>query len=155
MNDVKGLIFKPTSSLSNLIKNSRDMHKFISDNYTKLQKGKTIQSSIKLDYNIDDWGAINRADIYSATIDKNGTFKAIVVDTYDFNKGELNSLVKAGRNVQEAGLLKPFYSICFVEIAKNELQHLLNVYKTTNDLNLYNNTDLDYNLIKFINDKGY
>jgi len=108
MNDVKGLIFKPTSSLSNLIKNSRDMHKFISDNYAKLSQGKNLQSSIKLDYNIDDWGAINRADIYNPTIDKNGTFKAVIVDTYDFNKGELNPLVKAGRNVQEAGLLKPF-----------------------------------------------
>ncbi len=155
MNDVKGLIFKPTSSLSNLIKNSRDMHKFISDNYAKLSQGKNLQSSIKLDYNIDDWGAINRADIYNPTIDKNGTFKAVIVDTYDFNKGELNPLVKAGRNVQEAGLLKPFYSICFVEIKKNELQHILNVYKTTNDLNMYKNPDLYYNLIKLINNKGY
>lgn len=148
LNDVKGLVFKPDSSLSNLIASNRDMHGFISDNYSKLKAGQTLQSSLKLDYRLDDWGALNKSDIYKAYIDKSGDFHAIVVDTYDFNKGESNFLVKAGRNVQEAGLLKPFYSVSFVDIKKADLDHIMNVYKVTKDMNLHKNTDLYYNLLK-------
>ena len=40
----------------------------------------------------------------------------LIVDTYDFNKGETNILVKTGRELQDAGLIENYYSIIPVKI---------------------------------------
>lgn len=65
----------------------------------------------------DLYASLKKVDIVDAHIDKNGHFRAYIIDTYDFNKGE-SPIVEWARNLQELGYLVPFYIIIIIEIQK-------------------------------------
>ena len=54
--------------------------------------------------------AFGKVDILSAKL-KGKDIDVILLDTYDFNPNEKNSLVEMGYSAQKAGLLKPYYTI--------------------------------------------
>ena len=44
-------------------------------------------------------------------VNKNGDIELDIVDVYDFNEGEPNEKVRVGRDRQERGEIKPYFSI--------------------------------------------
>ncbi len=54
--------------------------------------------------------AFGKVDILSAKL-KGKDIDVILLDTYDFNPNEKNSLVEMGYSAQKAGLLNPYYTI--------------------------------------------
>lgn len=121
--DAKGLVFYPNSELSIEMSNSQEIKDFISKNKNILSSGKIIKnSSVSFNSNKDLYFGIHNADVINAKINQNGDFQAIVLDTYDFNKNSTNPLVKMARNVQDAKMLTPYYTINFVYIPREKLQ---------------------------------
>lgn len=45
-----------------------------------------------------------------------GDLHAIIIDTYDFNKGESNPDVKFGRFLQNIGLAKNYYEVIYLKV---------------------------------------
>lgn len=112
---------KPNSQLRKKIENSRrneEIYKLLNLSTNKLIK-------------INDTGlkalpklAINNADILFAYYDQNENQKNLIMvllDTYDFNKGE-NILVELGRSPQEAGILDGYFSLFFVLVPSSLLK---------------------------------
>ena len=54
--------------------------------------------------------------IKKGDVDSFGDLHAIIIDTYDFNKGENNPDVKFGRFLQNIGLAKNYYEIIYVKV---------------------------------------
>ncbi len=63
--------------------------------------------------------ALRRADILYTYIDPAGNLNAIVLDTYDFNPRDLRLTVKIARSVQDAGLLRNYYTLNIILIPKS------------------------------------
>ncbi len=70
--------------------------------------------------------SLGHVDIYNAHIDENGNFRALVIDTYDFNEGDPDYRVEIARNVQRHGLITNFYTINIIYIPREELNQLIN-----------------------------
>lgn len=58
---------------------------------------------------------LKKVDILDAHIDANGHFRAYIIDTYDFNKGE-KWYIEWARNLQELNFLVPYYIIIIIHI---------------------------------------
>ena len=63
----------------------------------------------------DLYASLKKVDIVDAHIDTNGHFRAYIIDTYDFNKGEF-LIIEMARNLQEQGYLMPYYIIVILDI---------------------------------------
>lgn len=63
----------------------------------------------------DLYASLKKVDIVDAHIDTNGHFRAYIIDTYDFNKGE-SPIVEWARNLQELGYLAPYYTIIILNV---------------------------------------
>ena len=55
-----------------------------------------------------------------------GEITFYILDVYDFNKGDTNPIVQAGRRNQEKGRIIPYFSIDSVKIDKERTQRYLN-----------------------------
>ena len=79
--------------------------------------GKEISGSFRFNGFNNLHNAFGKVDILSAKL-KGKDIDVILLDTYDFNPNEKNSLVEMGYSAQKAGLLKPYYTIvkCKYEI---------------------------------------
>ena len=60
--------------------------------------------------------ALGNVDVINIHLDDMNNLWMLIVDTYDFNKGEKNPLVITGRKLQEKGLIENYYSIIPVKI---------------------------------------
>ena len=65
------------------------------------------------------YNAIHYADIIDIKIDKEGTFTAKIVDTYDFNQNDKNPLVQAGYYQQRHKLIETYFVIVNISISQN------------------------------------
>ena len=118
INDCRGIVFDENSEVSQTIAHSNELNGYISRNFSDLMAGKVIKDdSISFDINKDSdlWSGFGKADIIEAKV-KDGYLEVIIGDTYDFNKNSKNKLVQKGRQVQDAGLLEPYYTITKVKI---------------------------------------
>lgn len=121
VSDAPGIIFQPDSSLSQAISNSAEMKAYFKQNLDKLLHKQIIQKgSMKLRKNFNLYAALKNVDILYSYIDVNGDFHSVIMDTYDFNKGEANWLVQWARAVQEAKLNRPYYTLSIVIIPISE-----------------------------------
>ena len=117
--DTRGLVFHSQSNLAYKIANSDILNDFIRQHSQELYKeGKHLDSSMEFGkQTFDLYASLKKVDIVDAHIDTNGHFRAYIIDTYDFNKGE-SPIVEWARNLQELGYLVPFYIIIIIEIQK-------------------------------------
>ena len=80
-----------------------------------MQQGYEINDSIN--FESSNWhNALGNADIRSMRINPNGYVELFIADIYDFNEGELNDLVRIGRDRQDKGEIKPYFIIYHVII---------------------------------------
>lgn len=107
--DVPGIVFHENSSVAQAISKSQELSDFVNKNISSLQAGKTISGSMSFT-NGNLHHAFGKVDILSAKL-KGKDIDVILLDTYDFNPNEKNSLVEMGYSAQKAGLLKPYYTI--------------------------------------------
>lgn len=120
VNDLRGLILKPDSSLAQDIISSSEYQNFILKSMNKLQKGEVVSGSVGYPLKTLNLGAaLGRADILDTYVNTNGDIVSFVLDTYDFNKGEGWHIERA-RDVQEHGLLNAFYSITILLVPKEQ-----------------------------------
>ncbi len=59
---------------------------------------------------------LGHADILYAHINEYGYLELIIFDTYDFNKDAPDWKVKIARQVEEAGIIREYYTLTLVEI---------------------------------------
>lgn len=107
--DVPGIVFHENSTVANAISKSQELNDFVNKNISSLQAGKTISGSMSFT-NGNLHHAFGKVDILSAKL-KGKDIDVILLDTYDFNPNEKNSLVEMGYSAQKAGLLNPYYTI--------------------------------------------
>lgn len=107
--DVLGIVFHENSTVANAISKSQELNDFVNKNISSLQAGKTISGSMSFT-NGNLHHAFGKVDILSAKL-KGKDIDVILLDTYDFNPNEKNSLVEMGYSAQKAGLLNPYYTI--------------------------------------------
>ena len=122
VNDVKGLILRPKSSLATAITNTSTFRSFIKSNYKELFYGHTISGSVAFPWwkDFNTYSSLGRADILNTYINKNGDIVSLVLDTYEFNKKSKNFVIKLARDVQEHDLLSGFFSITIIVVPLNE-----------------------------------
>ena len=109
-NDVPGIVFHENSSVAQAISKSRELSDFISKNANALKSGKNVTGSLGFTSDNNLHNAFGKVDILSAKL-KGKDIDVILLDTYDFNPNEKNSLVEMGYSAQKAGLLNPYYTI--------------------------------------------
>lgn len=122
----KGIVFKEKSKLSQRIKNSKDFKNHIKKYKSNLlENGNVDTSSIEFGFNdVDLYNSLHYADVYKMYIDESNNLHVIIIDTYDFNKGELNPAVNVGRFLQKKDILKNLYVIINVEMSYGEWAEL-------------------------------
>lgn len=107
--DVPGIVFHENSTVANAISKSQELNDFVNKNISSLQAGKTISGSMSFT-NGNLHHAFGKVDVLSAKLN-NGYVDVTMLDTYDFNPNEKNSLVEMGYSAQKANLLNPYYTI--------------------------------------------
>ena len=117
----RGILFNTNSSLSKEIENDENFLSRI-QNYAKNNKNNLLfrrnskNSTFGGFKNSDLHYALGNVDVINIHLDDMDNLWMLIVDTYDFNKGETNILVKTGRELQDAGLIENYYSIIPVKI---------------------------------------
>ena len=125
VNDAKGIMFKPDSTLSQAIVSGTELKKFVRKNLQKLQNHEVVNGSTRFGSTDNLAYALGNADIYNAYIDSDGNFRAFVIDTYDFNKNDPNWMVEWAYNVQENGLITNFYTVNTILIPREQLYEFI------------------------------
>ena len=125
VNDAKGIMFKPDSTLSQAIVSGTELKKFVRKNLQKLQNHEVVNGSTSFNSSENLAYALGNADIYNAYIDSDGNFRAFVIDTYDFNKNDPNWMVEWAYNVQENGLITNFYTVNTILIPREQLYEFI------------------------------
>ena len=117
-----GIIHGFQSRMSQEIANSAEVKKFAKNYRKALVEKQLISTSITFNSTETLYRGINNADILFAYINEsNGNLIMCVLDTYDFNKSDVSSLVRNGYSAQSAGLLNLYFNIFFVEIPQYKL----------------------------------
>ena len=117
----RGILFNTNSSLSKEIENDENFLSRI-QNYAKNNKNNLLfrrnskNSTFGGFKNPDLHYALGNVDVINIHLDDMDNLWMLIVDTYDFNKGEKNPLVIIGRKLQEKGLIENYYSIIPVKI---------------------------------------
>ena len=92
------------------ISKSEKRNDFIYKNAAALKSGKEVTGSLGFNSDANLHNAFGKVDILSAKL--NGKYiEFILLDTYDFNPNETNSLVQMGYSAQKARLLHPYFTI--------------------------------------------
>ena len=117
-----GIIHGFQSKMSQEIANSAEVKRFAKNYRKALVEKQLISTSITFNSTRDLYTGINNADILFAYINEsNGNLIMCVLDTYDFNKSDVSSLVRNGYSAQSAGLLNLYFNIFFVKIPQYKL----------------------------------
>ena len=130
INKIKGYYFKSDSEPCQRLAQNKDFQDMIKTHKKEiLEKGGFSDGfkkygRIGLLQNNNFHNAIGKADFRKIYQDKFGNLHVKMYDTYDFNKGENNPLIKAGASQMEKGNLKPFFTIHDIIIPKNELDKI-------------------------------
>ena len=117
----RGILFNTNSSLSKEIENDENFLSRI-QNYAKNNKNNLLfrrnskNSTFGGFKNPDLHYALGNVDVINIHLDDMNNLWMLIVDTYDFNKGEKYPLVRIGRNLQEKGWIENYYSIIPVKI---------------------------------------
>ena len=117
----RGILFNTNSSLSKEIENDENFLSRI-QNYAKNNKNNLLfrrnskSSTFGGFKNPDLHYALGNVDVINIHLDDMDNLWMLIVDTYDFNKGEKNPLVIIGRKLQEKGFIENYYSIIPVKI---------------------------------------
>ena len=125
VNDAKGIMFKPDSTLSQAVVKSPELKTFIQKNKESLQNGQIVNGSTSFSSTKNLSLALGNADIYNAYIDEAGNFRAYVIDTYDFNKNDPRWTVEWAYNVQQNGLITNFYTVNTILIPREQLYEFI------------------------------
>ncbi len=125
VNDAKGIIFKPDSTLSQAIVSGTELKSFVRKNLQKLKNHEVVNGSATFNSSENLALALGNADIYNAYIDEAGNFRAYVIDTYDFNKNDPRWTVEWAYNVQKNGLITNFYTVNTIVIPKEQLYEFI------------------------------
>lgn len=125
VNDAKGIMFKPDSTLSQAVVKSPELKTFIQENKESLQNGQIVNGSKSFSSTKNLSLALGNADIYNAYIDEAGNFRAYVIDTYDFNKNDPRWYVEIAYNVQQNKLITNFYTINVIFIPRENFSSLI------------------------------
>ena len=110
------MIFKPHSDISQLLAQSEEIREFIKNNIDKLLNRDYVNSSDYFGSNKDLKYSLGHADILYAHINEYGYLELIIFDTYDFNKDDTHWLVRMAREVEDAGIIREYYTLILVEI---------------------------------------
>ena len=130
INKIKGYYFKSDSEPCQRLAQNKDFQEMLKSHKKEiLEKGRFSDGFKKygdfdLLQNNNFHNAIGKADFRNIYQDKLGNLHVKMYDTYDFNKGENNPLIKAGASQMEKGNLKPFFTIHDIIIPKNELDKI-------------------------------
>lgn len=114
-----GVTYGENSSVSKAISNSKEFKAFVQDNKIKLINNKSISNSsfyFAWNSNLNLNLALRNADIIDIHLDSNNTLYAKVVDTYDFNYGEVDPKIIIPRILQEKDIILPYYSVINIKV---------------------------------------
>ena len=114
--DTLGVILKPHSDISQLLAQSEEIITFLQKNVKPLLNGEIVNSSSYFGSNKDLKYSLGHADIIYAHINKYGYLELIILDTYDFNKNDPDWKVQIARQVEDAGIIREYYTLILVEI---------------------------------------
>lgn len=114
-----GITYDKNSSVASDIASSQEFRTFIRKNKLKLSK----ERFLKDDYlfferrsNLNLYLAIKHSDIIDIHLDSNNTLHAKVIDTYDFNYGDIDPKIIIPRVLQQNNVIIPYYTIINIEI---------------------------------------
>ena len=116
--DSRGIILNKNSSLAQEIIKSQRFKSYIKDNIEKLIENKYLPDDNLtfipiINSNLNLYGAIHRCSIKNIRLE-NGMIKADIIDTVDYNEGEMT--VAIFRYLQETGQLENFYFVIQLEV---------------------------------------
>ena len=114
-----GMIYKANSSVAKAISNSKEFKAFIQDKKAQLINNKSIANSsfyFAWNSNLNLNLALRNADIIDIHLDSNNTLHAKVIDTYDFNYGDIDPKIVIPRVLQQNNIIIPYYTIINIEI---------------------------------------
>ena len=116
--DSRGIILNKNSSLAQDIIKSRRFKSYIRGNIEKLKEYKYLPDDNLtfipvINSNLNLFGAIHRCSIKNIRIE-NDLIKAEIIDTVDYNEGEMT--VAVFRYLQETGQLENFYFVIELEV---------------------------------------
>ena len=114
-----GMIYKANSSVAKAISNSKEFKTFIQDKKAQLINNKSIANSsfyFAWNSNLNLNLALRNADIIDIHLDSNNTLHAKVIDTYDFNYGDIDPKIIIPRVLQQNNVIIPYYTIINIEI---------------------------------------
>lgn len=111
IDDAKGILFKPNSTLSSKIADSPEFRNYIMSNKQNLLQGSIIKSSLEFKSSKNLHYSLGKADILDTYINQNGDIVSYVLDTYDFNADDPDWKVEWAYNIQKNKLLTPFYTL--------------------------------------------
>ena len=121
INEAKGIFFNNDSSLAKAIIQDNKFQEKIKE-IVKGNKNKLIFKRIADDTSFGSFSskdlrnALGNVDIIDIYIDNKYNLCALIIDTYDFNKNENNSLVQKGREYQELNEIENYYLIIPIKI---------------------------------------
>lgn len=120
--DAKGIIFRPDSTLSTDIKTSQEFRRFVVNNIDLLLDGEIVKGSLKFERenNLNLYLALKRVGVLDTYINQKGEIVSYIFDTYDFNANESSWMIEWAHNVQENGLFKNFYTINVIVVPLDE-----------------------------------
>lgn len=108
--NVPGVVLHENSNVANAIADSPEMDNFIRNHYTDLKLGKEVSGSFRFNGFTNLHNAFGSVDVLSAK-SQGDYIEVTILDTYDFNKNDINPLVILGRKAQETGKLNPYFTI--------------------------------------------
>lgn len=114
-----GVTYDKNSSVSKAISNSQEFKRFIHDKKTKLINDRSLENDCLFftkNPNLNLYLAIRNSDIIDIYLDSNNTLYANVIDTYDFNEGDINPIIFIPRVLQQNGIIIPHYSVTKIEV---------------------------------------
>lgn len=118
--ETRGVMYNEHSSVSQAIARENNFRTLISDKREELLNKRRLEDTSLSFEQGNLRSAYHYADIINIKLDTNGNLYALVIDTYDFNKFENDSLVKKGGEYQDKGKLEPYYNIAILKIPKEQ-----------------------------------
>ena len=118
--ETRGVLYNEHSSVSQAIKRENSFRTLISDKKEELLRNRRIDNTSLSFEQGNLRNAYHYADIINIKLDSNDNLYALVVDTYDFNKGSKNPLVMLARHYQEKNKIENYYIITKIKIHQSE-----------------------------------
>ena len=122
INEIPGYYFMPESEPSQRIANDPEFRDFLKNNKDNILNNK---GNLSIEFKKDNlYYAHHYVDFIDYRINENGDLEGIIADTNDYNKDDVQKIVKAGNIAMKNNKLEPLFVLKHVVVPKQELEKI-------------------------------